>query len=50
MDDTGDDLIEPPLTSSSTKKALDAWQFNSSINSEGQLVWWCDMGRVNITK
>ena len=50
MDDTGTDLIEPPLTSSSIKKALDAWQFNSSINSEGQLVWWCDMGRVDITK
>ena len=50
MDDTGTDLIEPPLTSSSIKKALEAWQFNSSINSEGQLVWWCDMGRVDIVK
>lgn len=50
MHDTGTDLTEPALTPDSIKKALDAWVFNSSIDSEGRLVWWFDMGRANIPK
>ena len=47
MHETGTDLTKPPLTSDSIKKALDAWAFNSSIDKEGRLVWWCDMGAID---
>lgn len=46
MHETGTDLIEPALTSASVKKCVDAWAFNTSINSEGQLVWWGDMSKA----
>lgn len=48
MEDTGTDLTEPALTSESVKKAVDAWAFNSTIDSEGRFVWWMDMGKVDM--
>mmetsp|Transcript_11903 Transcript_11903/g.25783 ORF Transcript_11903/g.25783 Transcript_11903/m.25783 type:complete len:323 (+) Transcript_11903:133-1101(+) len=48
LHDTGTDLTEPALTSESVKKALEAWVFDTTLDSQGRLVWWCDMGRINI--
>lgn len=50
MHETGTDLTDPALTSNSVKSTVEAWAFNSSVNSDGQLVWWCDMGRVDKRK
>jgi len=50
MDDTGSDLIEPKLTSNSVKEAVQAWCMNASYSREGELLWWCDMSRVNVEK
>ena len=48
MHDTGTDLTEPALTSDSVKKALDAWAMQSTIDSEGRLVWWLDIAQIDI--
>ncbi|KAL9188160.1 hypothetical protein ACHAXT_006538 [Thalassiosira profunda] len=50
MHDTGTDLTEPGLTAESVQKGVEAWAFNTSIDSEGRLVWWVDMGRLDIAK
>lgn len=50
MHETGTDLTEPALTSTSIKKTLDAWAFNSSIDTQGRLVWWLDVGQMNLTQ
>jgi len=50
MHDAAADLTNPPLTTESVKKAVDAWAFNTSIDSEGRLVWWCDMGKFNYSQ
>lgn len=43
------DLTEP-LTAKSVKKAVDTWAFNSSVDKEGRLVWWMDLGNVDVAK
>lgn len=50
MHDAGSDLTEPALTSESVKKALGVWSFTTSVDSEGRLVWWLDMGNVNVAQ
>ncbi|KAL7543435.1 hypothetical protein ACHAXR_012711, partial [Thalassiosira sp. AJA248-18] len=50
MHDTGTDLTEPALTSNSVKRAVDSWAFKTSIDSEGRLVWWNDVGKIDIKK
>jgi len=48
MDETGTDLIEPPLTASSIKKGLDAWHMNVTSKKDGELIWWADMSKVDM--
>ena len=50
MHETGTDLTEPALTASSVKKAVDVWAFSSSVDKEGRLVWWMDMGNVDVVQ
>jgi len=53
MDDTGTVLVEPPLSASSVKDALEIWQMKSSVSAKTKnLVWWFDMGAIDteITK
>ena len=47
MQDTEDDLMEPPLTKSSVEKCLDAWSMKSSVDNQGRFVWWVDFGAID---
>lgn len=48
MHDTGTELTDPALSAENVKVAVDAWKFNTSVDGEGRLVWWCDMGRIDV--
>jgi hypothetical protein len=50
MEETGDDLIEPPLTAASVKEALDAFQMKVSEDKNGNFVWWFDLGVIDKDK
>eukprot|EP00558_Chaetoceros_sp_UNC1202_P002212 CAMPEP_0197259408 /NCGR_PEP_ID=MMETSP1429-20130617/83495_1 /TAXON_ID=49237 /ORGANISM="Chaetoceros sp., Strain UNC1202" /LENGTH=334 /DNA_ID=CAMNT_0042723617 /DNA_START=2464 /DNA_END=3468 /DNA_ORIENTATION=- len=48
MEETGEDLVDPPLSPTSIKKALDAWHMNASTDPEdGCFLWWCDMSKID---
>jgi hypothetical protein len=43
MDNTGRDMIDPPLTTESIKEAWKAWNMKVSYDKAGHLVWWFDI-------
>ena len=49
MDDTGKDLVEPPLTASSIKTALGACGMTAGIDKSGDLgfMWWLDVSKMD---
>lgn len=50
MEETKDDLIEPPLTSKSVQSALDALSMRVSIDNQGRFVWWIDLSVIDVEK
>lgn len=48
IDATGDDLVQPPLTASSLRKAWEAFSMNLSYDDCDRLVWWLDLGRTDL--
>lgn len=50
MEDTGDDLITPALTSVSVQSTLKEWAMRVSIDNQGRLVWWIDFNAIDIEK
>jgi len=48
MDQTGDDLITPPLTPASVQSNLEAWAMRVSVDNQGRLVWWVDLGAIDL--
>lgn len=50
MEDTGDDLITPALTSVSVQSTLKEWAMRVSIDNQGRLVWWIDLNAIDIGK
>lgn len=50
MEETKDDLIEPPLTSKSVQPALDALSMRVSVDNQGRFVWWIDLSVIDVEK
>lgn len=48
MDETGDDLVTPPLTAASVQSNLKAWAMRVSVDNQGRLVWWFDFGAIDL--
>lgn len=47
MDNTGRDLVDPPLTTDSLEAAWKAWNMKISEDKQGRLVWWIDFGSLD---
>jgi len=47
MEDTGEELINPPLTKSSVQSCIEAWAMTSSIDNQGRHVWWIDFAQID---
>jgi hypothetical protein len=47
MEDSAEDLTAP-LTFASVKAAVEAWQMKTSYDSHERLVWWIDLGRLDM--
>jgi len=45
----GTEISEPPLTIGSVQTCLEAWGMRSSISKSNQLVWWFDMGTIDMS-
>jgi len=47
MEESAEDLIEPPLSAESVRAALDALGMNVSIDKDGFFVWWFDLNALD---
>jgi CRAL/TRIO domain len=47
MDQTGRDMIDPPLIIESIRRAWNAWHMKVSYDSAGHLVWWLDFSQID---
>lgn len=50
MDNTGRDMIDPPLTTESIKDAWSAWNMKVSYDKAGHFVWWFDIAALDLEK
>lgn len=50
MDNTGRDMIDPPLTTESIKDAWTAWNMKVSYDKAGHFVWWFDIAQLDVEK
>lgn len=51
MEDAKEDLAGPgPLTAQSVRNAWDAWKMRVSYDSSSRLVWWFDLGALDLGK
>ena len=48
MEETGEDLVTPPMTAKSVVPAMKAWAMSFSYGKDGQLIWWVDMGSLDL--
>ena len=47
MEESSEDLVDPPLTAASVKDALDAFKMRVSTDKEGNFVWWFDLKAID---
>jgi len=47
MEDNGDEITESPLTADSIHEANKAWGMKSSIDKNGNYVWWLDFKQLD---
>ena len=48
MEENAADLITSPLTFESVKEVNEAWTMSASYDDKGRLVWWVDLGKLNV--
>lgn len=49
MEETGEELLNPPLTKSSIQTCIDAWAMTSSLDNQGRYVWWINFAQIDQT-
>jgi hypothetical protein len=47
MDENAEDLVEAPLTADSVKEAWKAWGMKTTIDKNGNFVWWLDFKQLD---
>ncbi|KAI2497501.1 hypothetical protein MHU86_17003 [Fragilaria crotonensis] len=50
MDNTGRDMIDPPLDVDSIRKAWKAWNMKVSYDKAGHFVWWLDLSDIDLER
>ena len=50
MQDNSEELTAEPLTAASVRDDLEPWKMSTSPDRRGRLVWWIDLGQMDVAR